>query len=194
MTGLWRCVMNRQLRTTLVVAATVSLATLAVIAADDKRTLGPEWVRDGSVYQRTVTLRQTHSTGNVLAMQVPFQDKDEARVMETDEKTQLFVGVAHPGQSPYAEIEIVKDKDGKVYRQEVLLGDYKYVDLNADGVFDGYLVMQSDRAYIRYDGRDVRVRTQKSTFRYAIGERPSVHDYETGAEYVFVKDKWVTGR
>jgi hypothetical protein len=180
----------------------VLVCSLAVSAAGDRRSFGPEWkkthsqsewAKAGFDYERTVNVTFHHSSGNVAGFQLPLESGDTVWGYEVDGDSGSNVEIRSRQGVPYGGFEVTKGPNGKPESFTVSVGPNRYYDLDADGVFDAMYDHRSKSGrvpMILFDGRFVPIRDQLSLFSCARGETLKVRGIGLNEEYEFTKGRW----
>jgi hypothetical protein len=161
-------------------AAVIVLGAMALVTLTRAAGLGPEWVRQGPYYHRTVQIPVTkYVGGNVASYQIKLEH-DEVAVGEIDGNAGFSLG------STVGSLEVRK-KEGKVASTKVSFGKVRYHDLNADGVLDtmGDARGVDPKVFIFLEGRLVRIANSK-----VAGGVERARAFDGGQRFEFVEGKW----
>jgi hypothetical protein len=163
----------------------ITLLTLAVCATGQKQDAAGGWTKGKDdtgvdVYRKTVTVpvvKYGHGPGNVANYRLKL-DRTELHITELDGRPGYGVS------SPDGGFEVGADKQRGV-AFTVMIGQYRYCDLNGDGVIDGMYDGVHHRPYIFLDGRYVEVEQSKLWL-----SARSIRSPDHRVTYVFEGDKW----
>jgi hypothetical protein len=186
-----------------VFAVTLPLQVSHLIGREQPQPPGDDWLKskdaDGNecLKKKIVLEAKRPLRGTTITYRLPLSTGDEL-VVKDDGTGELATFVHYEAKATQASqwsIGTLKKKDGTFKSYGVTMGNYHYMDFNADGIIDAFTVTNVIghkyfiKCFIRYQNREVEVRSTRAPFLEVQNEPMTATGLDDTA-YEFVKDSW----